>query len=166
MTIQAMAGSLQSLVDKHFLPDIPDYCSRPPDISSARDIITYAHKLCYTTFAPPGYQAGVTNLRHFRPPMPQEWQLRASQLHQYAGTFIAFLSVAHMKFSPQGELVDVLTSLRSPLCVKFFRVSHWLDCRMCSKGGWEGARSSCRSCKTCTGSDSSCCNAAGQEHAC
>ncbi len=26
-------------------------------------------------------QAGVTQLRHFRPPMPQEWQLRSSVLH-------------------------------------------------------------------------------------
>ncbi|BDA44982.1 probable mediator of RNA polymerase II transcription subunit 4 at C-terminar half [Coccomyxa sp. Obi] len=83
--LQATAACLQSLVDKHSLPDVPGYCTGPPSISLARDIITYAHKLCYTTFAPPGYQAGVTDLRHFRPPMPQEWQLRASQLHQFAG---------------------------------------------------------------------------------
>ncbi|CAL8469268.1 g8809 [Coccomyxa elongata] len=83
--LQATAARLQSLVDKNSLPDVPGYCSGPPSISLARDIITYAHKLCYTSFAPPGYQAGITDLRHFRPPMPQEWQLRASQLHHFAG---------------------------------------------------------------------------------
>jgi hypothetical protein len=28
-----------------------------PTPKYARDIVTYAHKLCFTTFAPPGYQA-------------------------------------------------------------------------------------------------------------
>lgn len=52
-------------------------------MASAKDIVTYSHKLCYTTFAPPAYQAGVTVLHNFRPPMPQEWQLRASKLHAH-----------------------------------------------------------------------------------
>ena len=51
----------------------------------ARRLVTYAHKLSYTTFAPPGFVAGQTPLRNFRPPAPQDWQLRASLLHQFAG---------------------------------------------------------------------------------
>ena len=41
----------------------------------------------------PTVQAGVTQLRHFRPPMPQEWQLRASQLYGHIG--VCFHAVHH-----------------------------------------------------------------------
>ena len=75
---QEQAQALQQLLDNHAAPeDLGDARSA----ASAAEVVTSSHKLCYTTFAPPAYQAGVTVLHNFRPPMPQEWQLRASQLH-------------------------------------------------------------------------------------
>lgn len=79
--MQEQAQTLQRLLDKHAVP-LDMSCGA--SAASAEDIITYAHKLCYTTFAPPSYQAGVTVLHNFRPPVPQEWQLRASQLHVHS----------------------------------------------------------------------------------
>lgn len=79
---QAHAQILQQLLDKH-APETGSASTRAP-AATAKDVITYAHKLCYTTFAPAGYEAGVTVLHNFRPPMPQEWQLRASQLYAHS----------------------------------------------------------------------------------
>ncbi|KZV51766.1 mediator of RNA polymerase II transcription subunit 4-like [Dorcoceras hygrometricum] len=45
------------------------------------DILSYAHKISYTTFAPPDLGAG---LRGALPPAPQEEQMRASQLYNFA----------------------------------------------------------------------------------
>jgi hypothetical protein len=58
-------------------------------VDAARRIVTYSHKLSYTTFAPPGFEPGKTPLGNYRPPAPQEWQMRVSQLHQFAGTWRA-----------------------------------------------------------------------------
>lgn len=77
---QEQAQALQQLLDKHA---VPEYLGNARLAASAGDIVAYSHKLCYTTFAPPAYRAGVTVLHNFRPPMPQEWQLRASQLHAH-----------------------------------------------------------------------------------
>ncbi|EPS59797.1 hypothetical protein M569_15007 [Genlisea aurea] len=45
------------------------------------DIMSYAHKISYTTFAPPEFGAGQAPLRGALPPAPQEEQMRASQLY-------------------------------------------------------------------------------------
>jgi hypothetical protein len=45
--------------------------------------VAYAHRLCYTSFAPPGFVPGQTALQHHRPPAPQDAQLRSSLLHQF-----------------------------------------------------------------------------------
>ncbi|KAK9811447.1 hypothetical protein WJX72_004005 [[Myrmecia] bisecta] len=82
--LQGAAHDLQALLDKHTLPDVPDFCKVLPSAQAARNIITYAHKLSYTTFAPPSVAKGAPLPRNFRPPAPQEWQMRASQLHQFA----------------------------------------------------------------------------------
>lgn len=47
-----------------------------------RQVVEYAHRLAYTSFAPPGFIPGRTQLRHFKPPAPQDLQFRASQLHK------------------------------------------------------------------------------------
>lgn len=81
-SLQDAAEALQAVVDKYTPPD--GY--RPPVAGSeqyVRDVITYAHKLSYTTFAPPGFVPGQTALGHFKPPAPQDLQLRSSQLHQF-----------------------------------------------------------------------------------
>lgn len=48
------------------------------------DILSYAHKISYTTFAPPEFGAGQAPLRGALPPAPQEEHMRASQLYTYA----------------------------------------------------------------------------------
>ncbi|EXB81224.1 hypothetical protein L484_013165 [Morus notabilis] len=48
------------------------------------DILSYAHRISYTTFAPPEFGAGQAPLRGALPPAPQEEQLRASQLYNFA----------------------------------------------------------------------------------
>ena len=53
---QASAEQLQGLLDRNSLPDVPEYCRHQPSPAMAQNVITYAHKLCYTTFAPPGYE--------------------------------------------------------------------------------------------------------------
>ncbi|GJN34499.1 hypothetical protein PR202_gb23163 [Eleusine coracana subsp. coracana] len=47
------------------------------------DILTYAHRISYTTFAPPEHGAGLP-LRGALPPAPQENEMRMSQLYQFA----------------------------------------------------------------------------------
>ncbi|XP_031249973.1 mediator of RNA polymerase II transcription subunit 4 [Pistacia vera] len=47
------------------------------------DILSYAHRISYTTFAPPEFGAGGP-LRGAMPPAPQEEQMRASQLYAFA----------------------------------------------------------------------------------
>ncbi|KAK9831934.1 hypothetical protein WJX81_001133 [Elliptochloris bilobata] len=96
--LQAAAEGLQRLLDRNALPDVPDYSRVQPGVDSARRLVTYAHKLSYTTFAPPGFEAGKTPLRNFRPPAPQDWQLRASLLHQFA---------AATKAAPSGAAAAV-----------------------------------------------------------
>ncbi|KAL7251705.1 hypothetical protein ACSBR1_013540 [Camellia fascicularis] len=48
------------------------------------DILSYAHRISYTTFSPPKFGAGQAPLRGALPPAPQEDQLRASQLYAFA----------------------------------------------------------------------------------
>jgi len=48
------------------------------------EVLIYAHKISYTTFAPPEFGAGQAALRGAMPPAPQDEQMRASQLYQYA----------------------------------------------------------------------------------
>ncbi|ESQ40195.1 hypothetical protein EUTSA_v10013588mg [Eutrema salsugineum] len=49
-----------------------------------KDILAYAHKISYTTFAPPEFGAGQAPLRGALPPAPQDEQMRASQLYAFA----------------------------------------------------------------------------------
>ncbi|KAL4189399.1 hypothetical protein AMTRI_Chr08g165240 [Amborella trichopoda] len=49
------------------------------------DILSYAHRISYTTFAPPEFgSVQAPPLRGALPPAPQEEQMRASQLYQFA----------------------------------------------------------------------------------
>lgn len=48
------------------------------------DILSYAHKISYTTFVPPLYGAEQAPLRGALPPAPQEEHMRASQLYAAA----------------------------------------------------------------------------------
>uniref|UniRef100_A0A0D6R1K8 Mediator of RNA polymerase II transcription subunit 4 n=1 Tax=Araucaria cunninghamii TaxID=56994 RepID=A0A0D6R1K8_ARACU len=48
------------------------------------EIVSYAHRISYTTYAPPEFASGQAPLRGAIPPAPQEEQMRASQLYQFA----------------------------------------------------------------------------------
>ncbi|KAK9097171.1 hypothetical protein Sjap_022668 [Stephania japonica] len=47
-------------------------------------ILSYAHTISYTTFAPPEFGAGHAPLRGALPPAPQDEHMRASQLYNFA----------------------------------------------------------------------------------
>ena len=74
--------ALQAAVDKFTPP--PGY--RPPvagDEHHVRTLLSYAHRLSYSSSAPLGFQPGQP-LYFFKPPAPQEAEMRASQLHAFA----------------------------------------------------------------------------------
>lgn len=48
------------------------------------ELVAYAHRISYTTFAPPEYATGQFPLRGAFPPAPQDEQMRASQLYHTA----------------------------------------------------------------------------------
>jgi hypothetical protein len=82
MHTQESIVSLQAAIDQYsplsntsntFILDTPE---------KIKSVISYSHRLAYTSFAPPGFVPGQTQLRHFKPPAPQELEMRASQLHQ------------------------------------------------------------------------------------
>lgn len=52
------------------------------DVAQAQELIAFAHRLSFTTAAPPGFIPGETPLGLFKPPAPQDVQLRSSMLHQ------------------------------------------------------------------------------------
>ncbi|KAL7251716.1 hypothetical protein ACSBR1_013551 [Camellia fascicularis] len=61
------------------------------------DILSYAHRISYTTFAPPEFGAGQAPLRGALPPAPQEEQLRASQLYAFANLDVGLPKSAETK---------------------------------------------------------------------
>lgn len=72
---------LDSLVD-----DYTEYCGRDfknPNLD-LNEVLAYAHKISYTTFAPPDHGAGLAPLRGALPPAPQDNEMRASQLYHFA----------------------------------------------------------------------------------
>ncbi len=80
--MQAAIVALQAAVDRLTPP--PGY--RPPapsDDASVRSLLAYSHRLSYSSSAPLGYQPGQP-LYFFKPPAPQEAEMRASQLHAFA----------------------------------------------------------------------------------
>ena len=79
LSLKAIAEDLQSSISRHSQLVAP---TAPIDL---RAVLKYAHKIAYTSFAPVGHDPTQPLPQHFRPPNPQEWQLRASQLHQFQG---------------------------------------------------------------------------------
>ncbi|KAJ0967016.1 hypothetical protein J5N97_023933 [Dioscorea zingiberensis] len=82
----------EQLLD-HLLDDYSDYRPNPKrprseDLSHTsldlNDVLSYAHRISYTTFAPPEHGAGLPQLRGALPPAPQENEMRASMLYHFA----------------------------------------------------------------------------------
>lgn len=74
------------------------------------DILSYAHRISYTTFAPPEFGAGTAPLRGALPPAPQEEQMRASQLYSFAD-----LDVGLPKENKEKFTIEPLAEETNPL---------------------------------------------------
>ncbi|XP_074269538.1 mediator of RNA polymerase II transcription subunit 4 [Silene latifolia] len=72
------------------------------------DVISYAHKISYTTFAPPEFGAGGP-LRGALPPAPQEDQMRASQLYTFADLDVGLPKMAEDKERAIEPLMEIPT---------------------------------------------------------
>lgn len=70
------------------------------------DILSYAHRISYTTFAPPEFGAGQGPLRGALPPAPQEEQLRASQLYAFADLDVGLPKVVKSEERTVDSLVE------------------------------------------------------------
>lgn len=70
------------------------------------DILSYAHKISYTTFAPPEFGAGQAPLRGALPPAPQEEQMRASQLYNFADLDVGLPKVDESKEKTIEPIVE------------------------------------------------------------
>ena len=87
-SIPSMQGALESLQMALDRCAASSELSASPSIAATpagvRELIGYAHRLSFTTRAPPGFVPGQSQLGQFQPPAPQELQMRASQLHEFA----------------------------------------------------------------------------------
>ncbi|TYH80400.1 hypothetical protein ES332_D03G129700v1 [Gossypium tomentosum] len=70
------------------------------------DILSYAHRISYTTFAPPEFGAGQAPLRGALPPAPQEEQMRASQLYNFADLDVGLPKTAETKEKTVEAIIE------------------------------------------------------------
>eukprot|EP01018_Ginkgo_biloba_P002604 Gb_12525 [translate_table: standard] len=80
------------------------------------DLLTYAHRISYTTFAPPEFGSNQAPLRGAMPPAPQEEQMRASQLYQFADLDVGIPKQAISEQIPVAIMEpDPETNVENPL---------------------------------------------------
>ena len=77
------------------------------------ELVSYAHKISYTTFAPPEYASGQIPLRGALPPAPQEEQIRASQLYQAIHMDIGIPKPALISLAPISDTMLESIKLRN-----------------------------------------------------
>lgn len=65
-------------------PGDADYQSSLHSSLDLNEVLAYAHRISYTTFAPPEHGAALAPLRGALPPAPQDNEMRASQLYHFA----------------------------------------------------------------------------------
>ncbi|CAN4082505.1 unnamed protein product [Withania somnifera] len=70
------------------------------------DIFSYAHRISYTTFAPPEFGGGQAPLRGALPPAPLDEQMRASQLYNFADLDIGLTKTDEGKESILEPLIE------------------------------------------------------------
>lgn len=79
------------------------------------DILSYAHRTSYTTFAPPEFGAGQAPLRGALPPAPQEEQMRASQLYNFVDLDVGLPKVVETKDKGVETLIEAAPPSETPL---------------------------------------------------
>lgn len=97
------------------------------------DIISYAHRISYTTFAPPEFGAGTAPLRGALPPAPQDEQMRASQLYTFADLDVGLPKTVENKEKtieaiiepPPPQIADPLANLSGLLPPNITIPSGW-----------------------------------------
>lgn len=108
-----MAEKLQSGISRYSQLAAP---TAPLDLGA---VLKYAHKIAYTSYAPLGHDPSQPLPQHFRPPNPQEWQLRASQLHQFQGLTSSLAAAIYQAKSLLHAAavapIHVLSSLQKPV---------------------------------------------------
>lgn len=77
------------------------------------DVLSYAHRISYTTFAPPEFGAGGP-LRGALPPAPQEDQMRASQLYAFADLDVGLPKTGDDKEKTIEPLIEAAPALPPP----------------------------------------------------
>lgn len=103
------------------------------------DILSYAHRISYTTFAPPEFGAGQAPLRGALPPAPQEEQMRASQLYSFADLDVGFPKTDEGKekiIEPLIETPAVQPGEPNPL-VKLAGIQGMLPPNIVVPSGWK-----------------------------
>ncbi|XWS59728.1 hypothetical protein CRYUN_Cryun08bG0146900 [Craigia yunnanensis] len=70
------------------------------------DILSYAHRISYTTFAPPEFGAGQAPLRGALPPAPQDEQMRASQLYNFADLDVGLPKMVETKEKTVEAIIE------------------------------------------------------------
>ena len=84
LLLQVAVQNLQTSINQH------QHLVNPKNSIDALTLLKYAHKIAYTSFAPLNHEASQPLPPNVRPPNPQDWQFRSSQLHQFQGTAVAF----------------------------------------------------------------------------
>ncbi|CAI9105010.1 OLC1v1003835C1 [Oldenlandia corymbosa var. corymbosa] len=79
------------------------------------DILSYGHRISYTTFAPPEFGAGAAPLRGAFPPAPQEEQMRASQLYNFADLDVGLPKTDEGNEKTIAPLIDLPAPEPDPL---------------------------------------------------
>ncbi|XP_022748477.1 mediator of RNA polymerase II transcription subunit 4 [Durio zibethinus] len=70
------------------------------------DILSYAHRISYTTFAPPEFGAGQAPLRGALPPAPQDEQMRASQLYNFSDLDVGLPKMVETKEKTVEAIIE------------------------------------------------------------
>lgn len=78
------------------------------------ELVSYAHRISYTTFAPPEHGAGEPVLRGALPPAPQEEHMRASQLYRVQVSELGFTSAFAPPPAPEA-LEEAETTKAEPI---------------------------------------------------
>ncbi|KAH7619347.1 hypothetical protein Ndes2526B_g06317 [Nannochloris sp. 'desiccata'] len=81
--LQGAITELQTAIDTAAILGNSSRAPVASTVDQAKELVAYAHRLSFTTSAPPGFVPGQTPLLHFKPPAPQDIQLRSSALHQF-----------------------------------------------------------------------------------
>ena len=101
------------------------------------DILSYAHKISYTTFAPPEFGAGQAPLRGALPPAPQEEQMRASQLYNFADLDVGLPKAVESKEKTIEAMVEPPAVAAQPADMNLSAIQGLLPPNITVPSGWK-----------------------------